>query len=351
LLEKQVDPSQLDNQGRTVLDVAEQNNDVIMRRQLLKNLDIIQPQEEGVVVNDVETGTSRRTLKRKSKHNDSKQLEDWRNMFMHNAPATFWFVSVSLATFQYLTDIRQVCWTIYPSVALCFELGVVCSIALFVVTVWTDPGKVRPRPKGASGVDELLKSLATPSLGKAALVDASRLCTTTWVLKEPRTKYCTRTEACVEEFDHFCGWLNVAIGRGNHRPFIFLALVEVFTQICHFFLCWTAAGELVKAESTGLWMLAVGAQYPLTGMMIALQGLTTPGVVMLCIHQLRCVFTNMTTNEMMNSYRYPHFWKEVTSAEGITKKVFSNPFDKGGPWANCVDFWWNRRRSARGPGH
>merc|ERR1719396_173489 len=68
-----------------------------------------------------------------------------------------------------------------------------------------------------------MKALDSPD---EVIVDLSRLCTTTWVLKGLRSKYCTQTGAVIDEFDHYCIWLNCAIGKNNHRPFICLALAE-----------------------------------------------------------------------------------------------------------------------------
>ena len=37
-----------------------------------------------------------------------------------------------------------------------------------------------------------------------APADSSKLCTRTFVMKGPRTRYCRRTGRCIYEFDHFC---------------------------------------------------------------------------------------------------------------------------------------------------
>merc|ERR1719334_403040 len=200
------------------MDLAEQNQDLCMQRALKRHLEVGQAVAAEVVGAGAtaEAGLVGRSLARKRQNTDKKQMDEFRDKAVHNAAATFWLVSVSLAVFQYLTDMRSVCWPLAPTAALAFELGVPASLLLFYLTAWADPGKAASPP------------------------DVGRLCTTTWVLKGARTKYCQRTGACVEEFDHFCGWLNVAVGRGNHRPFIFLAVVESCTQICHMMLCWTA---------------------------------------------------------------------------------------------------------------
>merc|ERR1711920_537473 len=105
--------------------------------------------------------------------------------------------------------------------------------------------------------------------------------------KGPRTKFCVRTNACVREFDHFCGWLNVAIGRGNHRPFIFLSCVEPAVQFCHLYLCWASASMQVESPSdgSGAWLFAVATGYPLLVLIACLHCLTAPMVTCLAINQ------------------------------------------------------------------
>lgn len=271
------------------------------------------------------------------------------------APA-FWIVSVSLAVLTYIQDVRSVAWEIVPLQAFCFELGVPLSLGLFFFTALSDPGKVPAGIKSASGVEEFMRFLETATVVDGdKLVDAngrrlsfSRLCTTTFILKGLRTKYCVSTGACVEEFDHFCGWLNCAIGRGNHRPFIMLAIAECCTQICHLWCLVHVAFRLVAYERIGQWLWALVTSYPLMSIMIVVQGFTSPGIALLACTQMRMIAVNLTTNEMMNCKRYEHFW-EYRGQDGAKRQVFVNPFHKGGVSSNCLDFWWTRRRGEEGP--
>jgi hypothetical protein len=177
--------------------------------------------------------------------------------------------------------------------------------------------------------------------------DISRLCTTTWVLKDLRTKYCTQTGACVEEFDHYCVWLNTSIGKGNHRQFVCLAVCEWCTQLTHVYLIWCMMKELVSYSSFGSWIVGVLTGYPLLTLIFLIQCLTVPWVFMLIVHQLRLVINNLTTNEMMNMHRYEHFWVDVMMEPGRLQKMFRNPFSKGSMFKNCMDFWWWRTRSQK----
>lgn len=348
LLDKGVNPAQLDREGRNIVDMANQNQDNILSKVLDRLLEVPKGDANSEMggLRDLEEG---KPLQRKKEKEDLQKLEDLKKRVMMNGAATFWLVCVSLTIFQYLTDLRQVVWEAAPTAAMAFELGVPLSLALFFLTALSDPGKVRSRVKGNSGVEELMKALlqSSPSQAADVAVDVGRLCTTTWIVKDLRAKYCKMTGAVVEDFDHFCGWLNAAIGKGNHRQFIFLAIVEVMTQLCHLYLCWAAAGVLVPDSKTSTeFVLRVSSEYPLLTMMAFAQLLSAPGILMLNIHQWRLIVMNMTTNEMMNAYRYQHFWQ--TGSHGQRK--FRNPFHKGNILWNCLDFWWIRRRSDFGPG-
>jgi len=347
LLEKQVDPSLTDNKGRTCMDLALENQDALMRRTLEKHLEVTGSHGSVTMSGDpsiVEAPPVGASLRRKPQVKDeAKKMKD---KFAANAASTFWLVCVSLATFQYLVDLHPVSWTVAPRAALLFELGVPSSLLLFLVTSWSDPGKAPERVKTKSGVEDIMRAFKA-----GENPDCNRLCTTTWVLKGLRTKYCTHTGACVDEFDHYCIWLNVAIGKGNHRPFIILSCVEAFTQLCHLYLCWACACHLVKEASTYDWAWAVAMQYPMLTFIAAVHSLTSPGIVALAINHLRLIGINLTTNEMINASRYSHFWQEVKLPTGQKRNTFRNPFNKGSLPRNCVDFWWTRQRGQSVPSH
>lgn len=317
---------------------------------------------------DVETAQVR---KKKRDAKATQEAKDLKKQAMGYMAPCFWMVCVSISFYQFLTEALPKAWIAAPISSAIYELGVPLSLALFFYVALTDPGKVPSKVRGASGVEELMRKLEQRG---GENFDVGRLCTTTWVLKHPRTKYCKVTGACVEEFDLFCRWLNVAIGKGNHRLFIIFACVEVVTQLAHLCICFQVALKLVpwrphdistplsmvasigeqdaisgfsqRAFTYSAWVAQVFQQVPLTVMLGVLQGCTSPAIFMLIVHQLRLVSINLTTNETIDSRRYKHFW-EITG-DGLT--VFRNPFDKGSIWRNCVDFWWLQRRSDHGPG-
>jgi hypothetical protein len=269
-----------------------------------------------------------------------KQLMDtlMKDKQAQKAFPAFWLVCVSLTVFEYLMVIRPTGVVVAPVSSVLFELGVPLSLAIFFWVAFADPGKLPSLPKGASGMEVLMKSLDAAAPADDA-PDVSRLCTTTWVLKGLRTKYCTQTGACVEEFDHYCVWLNTAIGRGNHRQFICLAVTEWATQIFFVLVCWNVAWSLTETSSIGTLLLSLLLGYPLFAVILFLHVLTIPWVTMLVKQHVSMLGVNLTTNEMMNYQRYEHFWKTENG-----QRKFRNPFNKGGFWENHRDFWWTRRR-------
>lgn len=294
------------------------------------------------------------SLMEEGEKKDKKDAGGWRSKLgwksvvkdksMHVVFPVFWLICVSLAVFEYLTDLRVLGWEAAPTSSLLFELGVPMSLAFFAYVALTDPGKVPPAPRGHSGVEELMR-LIDSNAPEGKVPDISRLCTTTWVLKDLRTKYCTETAACVREFDHYCIWLNCAIGRGNHRQFVGLSVAEFTTQIVHLSVLWQLSCKVVQYESFGQWFGGLVTSYPLMVLMMFTHCLFAPWVLMLVLHQGRLLSQNLTTNEMMNMARYEHFWHVRTGEAGRVQKIWRNPFDKGGARRNCIDFFWTRRRS------
>ena len=53
------------------------------------------------------------------------------------------------------------------------------------------------------------------------------VCRTTGVRKIARSKYCRYMRANVARFDHFCPWLNQAVGERNYRVFLGFLLCHV----------------------------------------------------------------------------------------------------------------------------
>jgi hypothetical protein len=346
LLEKQCDPNLRNADDESCLDIAVKNNDQAMQT-VLKALASKKPHSGGEVqfgndALDLERGTG------SGKDKDSG-LGAIKSAFTDKGAQKmfpcFWLICVSLAVFEYIVDLRKTSYTVAPYASMAFELGVPLSLACFFLVALSDPGKVPSKARGNSGVEEIMRALDGPMPSDGKGPDINRLCTTTWVLKGLRTKYCAQTGACVEEFDHYCVWLNCAIGKGNHRQFVLLALVEFLTQVQHLYVNYHLSTSLYPYETFGAWLYGMFTGYPLFILISVAHCLTAPWVLMLFIHQSRLIVMNMTTNEMLNAHRYEHFWVASSGMGGRMQKSYRNPFTKGGFVANCLDFWVTRRRS------
>lgn len=340
LVEHKSDLQARNHEGKSCMDIAAEKNDLHMQA-LLKRLVQKTPDPFGggkVEPEDMEAGIKDKATKKGGFFKGLMQ-----DQAAHKIFPVFWLVCVSLAVFQYIMDIRKASYEVAPTTSFMFEMLVPVTLAVFTFVALGDPGKVPSRPQGNSGVEELMKALDTDA-ADIDPPDVNRLCTTTWVLKGLRTKYCVQTGACVEEFDHYCVWLNNTIGKANHRQFVGLAIVEFLTQVMHIRLCLLMATTLVPYTSFGQFIWGVLTGYPLLTLIVLVHCITAPWVFMLTLHQARLVMMNLTTNEMMNMHRYEHFWVVRQMATGHAHKSFRNPFNKGSAWKNCLDFWWYRQR-------
>lgn len=143
----------------------------------------------------------------------------------------------------------------------------------------------------------------------------NRICPTVNIRKLARSKYDRMTKRHIARFDHYCAWINQAVGEENYRYFLlFLAI--------HVFLCWygtivtfyifkneTDEMQLFQAKfisvATGTKMDAnkwivfqfLFAQYmPLAGVFLLLSVMSILLSAFLIFH-LHLIVRGMTTNE------------------------------------------------------
>merc|ERR1712137_1534868 len=262
----------------------------------------------------------------------------------------FWLACVTLCVLEYIIDLREKSYDTSPFATKLFEYLVPACLVIFVVASNKDPGIVAPAQRGSSGVETLQRALAGNAKVEPGDVstDCTRLCTSTWIIKDLRTKYCSQTKVCIREFDHYCVWLNCSIGRGNHREFVVLAFVEWFTQLSHAYLLWCVGTTLVEYVTIWSYVTDLLTGRPVLCLALIAHMFTIPWVLMLILHQFRLTMMNLTTNEMLNLHRYDHFWDFTVDDDeefGKHGKTFRNPLTRVGWWRNVFDFWWARRRS------
>lgn len=254
-----------------------------------------------------------------------------------------WWSCVVLCVLQYWTA-RAESRSSVPLVAAGFECLAPLMAISFVGAAYGDQGTVPARRKGSSFVEEALAVLSArgPYDNDAGL---ERLCFTTWIRKGLRTKYCPSLGLCVDEFDHFCKFMNAPVGRGNHRLFMVHVGLQFFVLWCHFLSCSCLCSQLYEErfEKDSRWAAAardVMSERPLLMLAFWVDSAALIFVGYLFCEQALDILQNWTHNERVNKQRYAHFWQGGQ---------LLNPFDKGSLWLNCLDFWWLRRRGERGP--
>ena len=221
---------------------------------------------------------------------------------------------------------RSFRWSWMPKASLIFEVSVPVILAMSQYIIRMDPGIAPP----TDGIKEFMSLVASEP--RERLPKPKQLCTTTWILKDLRTKYCTLTKTCIEEFDHFCILLNAPIGKRNHRLFFCLMVLEVISQMSHAALCLCTLAHAAVESST---FREATAQHPVVAFLLLVHSATIPGISFLVLVQLVLISLNVTMNEVLHMRRYEHFWSE---------NRFRNPFSKGNVARNCLDFWWIRTR-------
>jgi len=186
------------------------------------------------------------------------------------------------------------------------------------------------------------------------LLYTNRLCPTTKIRKLARSKYDRFSKKHVPRFDHFCGWLNQAIGEQNYRWFLLFLMVHVF--MC-FYGSWAlgrvlygevleknllnatffnaVTGAEVKADYFIIFHYLFMKYFQICGVFILMSVMSVVLGVFLMFH-LYITSRNMTTNEFFKwqSFRRLHrkekykFEKaqaegKISSDNGIGSKVES----------------------------
>uniref|UniRef100_A0A914BZ09 Palmitoyltransferase n=1 Tax=Acrobeloides nanus TaxID=290746 RepID=A0A914BZ09_9BILA len=128
-------------------------------------------------------------------------------------------------------------------------------------------------------------------------------CSTCLIIRPPRAKHCKICDKCVLRFDHHCPWIAQCIGAKNHRIFVFYLISLVCGSVLVFsgsLLYWRdICGEVSQYNVIfcNPWVtFASMLSFYFTFWVCAMIGI-----------QFYQIFTEMTTNERLNSHRYSHF--------------------------------------------
>lgn len=174
----------------------------------------------------------------------------------------------------------------------------IATWALMVVVPPT-PGLVDSREADFSMILE--KSL---ELG-GVVPDSSLYCRTSMVRKPVRSKYCSTSGFVVARFDHYCVWLNTAIGYGNHRIFMVFLYTHVVANTC--FLAMLIKALIRTNNKTGPAFVVgqlLSEKYFFVTVLLVYVMVVTAGLTFLMVEQTTNILRNVTTNERINQSRY-----------------------------------------------
>jgi len=171
-----------------------------------------------------------------------------------------------------------------------------------------------PRGGNLLAHDELQQSVSMEQTYEKCLEDGKLddICVSCRIIKPFRSKHCKFCNKCVSRFDHHCPWVDNCVGEKNHRYFtIFLFWITL--QMALYF----AVHVAFFTEPDNQWAGAFVVAIPL----MAHAALMTLYCFIMFIQQFPMMFTNLTTNERINAWRYNYLKNE--------NGKFYNPFNFG----------------------
>jgi hypothetical protein len=239
-------------------------------------------------------------------------------------------------------EVAAVATFVYSMLPMLLDVPLSCAAMLSLACVayflhfrcyWVDPGTIppaNPRPKPVPFDQLAIMQAANPFH-----------CMTCGIYRPIRSKHCSVCGRCVAEFDHHCPVTGNCIGQKNVRYFsaylFFLFAAEVlWLRLATLFWRRTLQTSMLHSRVLPSTMMVVrylfqlGERWPgpvyMTLMVIGIMFMTG----LLATRQAFCIAANLTTNEMINRWKYDYLKAEDGS--------YWNPFDQGVP-SNCLHFW------------
>lgn len=167
----------------------------------------------------------------------------------------------------------------------------------------------------------------------------SKYCTTCRIDRPIRAKHCGFCGRCIVRFDHHCPLIYNCVGESNQAYFLAFLTIGFAGQLIYLHLCVLSWLRSVGYSSSSNWLLTLSdlvpafrtarAKYSMAVFWSVFHTLASPALCMLWLRQCTCMLANITTNEMVNWYRYPYLQDKQGG--------FLNAFD-GGVGHNVKDF-------------
>jgi len=189
-------------------------------------------------------------------------------------------------------------------------------IYIWIMLVWIriDPGMIDTRE---SDFDAALES----SYRNGGKEPDEIYCRTTLIKKPLRSKYCVMTGLVIARMDHYCVWINNAVGMANHKLFLLFLLSHLVTCILLICLIIRAFSREIVYEY-GVVEELFSRYFFFTFILLLFLIITSALLLGLFVEQLINIAFNLTINEKLNAKRYS--WIKVSDAGVITSE-----FDRG----------------------
>lgn len=153
---------------------------------------------------------------------------------------------------------------------------------------------------------------------------ATKLCLTCLHRRPLRAKHCAESDACIARFDHYCPFVNNAIGAENHAVFwgfLFSCVVSISLELV---ACWRFAvgqlGTIVWTRGVFVWLWSIAHFHPLLFCVVLLDLVQIAWIGYLLGFQTYLMLAAVTTNEFVKN-------------ENPTR-AYSRGFVR-----NCIDFF------------
>ena len=214
-----------------------------------------------------------------------------------------------------------------------------CWLLLF--TIYNDPGTVYT--SRAASYYSILQSI----LSNCAPPNREQWCTATFHLKPFRAKYDAPTGLLIARHDHYCPWLNNAVGYGNHRMFVVFLFWHNIALLS--ILVWGVIAILHDARGGDGYVTRCELSERMLSrevygvvVMIFCAFIFACGLFILLVIQIRNILENVTINERINWKRYSYMTRivdERVTWMNMEDVQFYNRFDTGSKWKNWKQFW------------
>jgi palmitoyltransferase len=236
---------------------------------------------------------------------------------------TWYFFSNSLSFIEYIVMVYPNEHLVASWVHIWNILGFFGCAALYLFVHNKNPGYIldaHPVRKPANGGGNLLDNdvlqmnNATDQMYERCLEEGKLddICVSCRIMKPFRSKHCKFCDKCVSRFDHHCPWVDNCVGEKNHKYFtIFLLWITI--QMCLYIALHVAF--FIDENNQGAWGFLIAIPLMMHAALMSLY------CFLMFLQQGPMMFTNLTTNERINAWRYNYLKNEHGK--------FYNPFNFG----------------------